>query len=68
VLFPEILGKEKAAAAFYLDACRKKRNMAEYDYVGVVAEVDAAELIEFAEELKEEVLAWLQKKHSELLG
>jgi len=63
----EILGKEKASAVFYLDACRKKRNIAEYDYVGGVTENDAIELVEFTEELREEVLDWLQENHTELL-
>ena len=31
---PEILGEAKKADAKYLDDCRKKRNIVEYEYVG----------------------------------
>jgi hypothetical protein len=64
---PKILGPEKSADAGYLDACRTKRNMAEYDSVGVVSKRDADELIDFVVSLKEEVLAFLKTNHSELL-
>ncbi len=33
---PEILGKELKEDALYLDTCRKKRNIAEYDQIGVI--------------------------------
>lgn len=41
--------------------------MVEYDYVGGVTEEDVDELIEFVNELREEVLIWLNEHHSELL-
>ena len=63
---PLILGKERNADAIYLDSCRSKRNIVEYDYVGGVTEHDADELIEFVKELKTDVLDWLNKKHPEL--
>jgi hypothetical protein len=44
---PLILGKENKADAEYLDACRSKRNIVEYDYVGAVTKDDVSELIEF---------------------
>jgi hypothetical protein len=64
---PEILGETKKPDAEYLDDCRKKRNIVEYDYVGGVSESDADELIEFVKEFKEEVIRWLKKHHSELI-
>jgi hypothetical protein len=33
---PEILGEARKGDAKYLDDCRKKRNIVEYDYVGVL--------------------------------
>ena len=50
----------------YLDACRSKRNIVEYDYVGGVTENDANEVIDFARGLKEEVKIWLEREHPEL--
>jgi uncharacterized protein (UPF0332 family) len=64
---PEILGDTKKADAEYLDDCRKKRNILEYDYVGGVSESDADELIKFVKEFRGEVIAWLKEKHPELI-
>jgi hypothetical protein len=60
---PLILGKERKRDAEYLDSCRSKRNIVEYDYVGGVTGDDADELIEFVKEFKADVLDWLKKKH-----
>jgi uncharacterized protein (UPF0332 family) len=64
---PEILGEAKKADAEYLDDCRKKRNIVEYDEVSGASESDADELIGFVKEFKDEVIAWLKKSHTELL-
>jgi uncharacterized protein (UPF0332 family) len=64
---PEILGETKKADAKYLDDCRKKRNIAEYEYVGGASKSDAEELIKFAKELRDDVMTWLKKHHPELL-
>ena len=64
---PEILGEAKKADAEYLDDCRKKRNIVEYDEVGGASESDADELIGFVKEFKDEVIAWVKKNHPELL-
>jgi hypothetical protein len=64
---PEILGEAKKPDAEYLDDCRKKRNIVEYEYVGGASGPDADELIEFVKDLRDEVIAWLKKNHPELL-
>lgn len=61
-----ILGKERQDDADYLDACRVKRNTAEYDLAGQISEDEAVELIEFAEDLKGTVLEWLEARHPKL--
>ena len=60
---PLILGNEKADDASYLDACRVKRNIVEYDYAGSTSENEAEELIKFVKELQIEVLNWVEKNH-----
>jgi hypothetical protein len=62
-----ILGKAKSPDVQYLDACRAKRNIVEYDQIGVVGKADADELIAFTEELRQIVLKWLKKQHPDLL-
>lgn len=64
---PEILGNVRKADAEYLDDCRKKRNIVEYDYVGGASESDADELIVFVKAFKDDVITWLQKHHPELI-
>lgn len=64
---PLILGKKHEQDAKYLDVCRNKRNIAEYDYIGGVTEEDVSELVGYAKELHDEVLRWLNKHHAELL-
>jgi len=64
---PEILGETKKKDAEYLNDCRKKRNIVEYEYVGGASGTDADELIEFVKDLRDEVMNWLKKNHPELL-
>jgi hypothetical protein len=65
---PKILGSEKNDDTVYLDTCRAKRNMAEYDSVGVATDRDSDELIDFVKSFREEVLEYLRIKHPGLLG
>jgi len=54
------------ASHTYLNACRLKRNKAEYDRIGVVSQDEAEELIGFVREFLDEALAWLRARHPEL--
>lgn len=63
---PLILGPGRKADAEYLDTCRIKRNTVEYDYAGAATRKDAQELIDFCKELREDVIAWLEREHFEL--
>jgi uncharacterized protein (UPF0332 family) len=63
---PEILGRARKADAKYLDDCRKKRNIAEYDYAGGASASDADELIAFIKGFKDDVITWLKDHHPDL--
>lgn len=63
---PLILGERREDDADYLELCRRKRNITEYDRAGAVTEADVAELITFAKELRADVLGWLKQNHSDL--
>jgi len=63
-----ILGSERKDDVAYLDACRKKRNIVEYEQAGVTTETQADELVEFVRTFRTDVLAWLADHHTELLG
>ena len=62
-----ILGPDRKADVEYLEVCRKKRNIIEYDSPGSVSAADAAELLKFVVELRTSVLKWLGENHPELL-
>lgn len=63
---PLILGDARKDDADYLDACRAKRNTAEYDAAGTVSQSEADELRAFATELRLDVIAWLKSHHPTL--
>ncbi len=62
-----VLGPGRKADVEYLEVCRKKRNIIEYDAAGTVTDRDATELAAFVVELRDGVLAWLREHHAELL-
>jgi len=64
---PLILGEKRAGDARYLDTCRKKRHVVEYETAGGASDGEAEELIEFAAGLREDVLGWLRANHPELM-
>lgn len=64
---PLIMGTDRTDDTKYLDACRKKRNIVEYEQIGTVTGQDADELIEFVKEFKGEVKGWLKENHQELI-
>ncbi|MBI4206686.1 MAG: hypothetical protein HY527_16820 [Betaproteobacteria bacterium] len=57
----------KAARVNQLDRFRKKRNIGGYEAAGVVSDREAAEMLELAARLRDEVLAWLNASHPELV-
>ncbi len=51
-----------------LDRFRKKRNVAEYDVVGTISEQEAAEMLELARSLRQQIYDWLYQNHPTLLS
>ena len=62
-----ILGPGRQSDVDYLDTCRAKRNKAEYDIAGQIGVEEARELVTFTEELRADVVSWLDGNHPELL-
>ena len=50
-----------------LDQGRKKRNISEYDRIGMISDQEADEMIELAERLRQDVEAWFQGRHPDLM-
>jgi hypothetical protein len=57
---PLVLGADFRELSEYLDACRIKRNHAEYDTAGAVGESEADELIGATKSLRKTVVRWLK--------
>jgi len=64
---PLILGAGHREDADYLDACRSKRNTAEYDSAGHISPEEARELVQFSTQLRAAAVSWLRANHPELL-
>lgn len=64
---PMILGDDRQGDATFLDTCRVKRHVVEYDRVGAITAADVNELIDFVETFKADVLVWLRENYSELI-
>ena len=62
------IGVHRKDDAAYLDACRIKRNVVEYDNIGGASHAEAIELLDFVKELRKEVLKILAEKYPELLS
>ena len=67
-LLPVLLGDGQRRGATYLDACRRKRNVAQYDRADTISPDESRALRAAARELQDEVLVWLAEVHPELLG
>jgi hypothetical protein len=50
-----------------LNACRRKRNIADYERVGLVSEQEIKKMVALAGELRAMVAEWLKKNHPELI-
>ena len=63
-----ILGPDRTADVEYLEVCRKRRNVIEYDAAGTVSAPEADELAAFVVELRKVAVVWLRERHPELLS
>lgn len=65
---PLVMGKEFTHIRDFLDNCRRKRNISEYDAVGTVSEKELNDLLEITSNFKEQVKNWLEKNHPDLVS
>jgi hypothetical protein len=66
-VLPEILGPAAQARADYLDSCRAKRNVSDYDRAGEISDRELDELMLEVRAFRQDVVAWLRSHHSALL-
>jgi hypothetical protein len=61
------LGPSVSKLMAYFETCRRKRNTLDYNVANVVSDTEAAELLQKAQELRQEVEAWIAKHHPSLV-
>jgi hypothetical protein len=61
------LGSGVSKLTAYFETCRRKRNTLDYDIANVVSDTEAAELLQKAQEFKQQVEEWIVMKHPSLV-
>ena len=64
---PEVMGPQTQARADYLDSCRSKRNVTDYDRIGLISDTEVEEIIAEAQAFQEDLMIWLRENHPLLL-
>ena len=59
------LGSDFKETVIYLNACRTKRNISDYESTGTISESEVGELIKNVEELFSDVKNWVRKHFSD---
>ena len=67
-LLPVLLGDQQRRGAMYLDACRRKRDVAEHEHADATTLAESRALLATVRELQEEALTWLTEEHPDLVG
>lgn len=60
------MGAQAQGRADYLDNCRSKRNVTDYDRVGEISQREVEEMLAEARAFREDLLDWLKRNHPAL--
>lgn len=66
-MLPEIMGTQAQPRADYLNACRSKRNITDYDRAGEISETEVTEILDEARVFRADLIAWLRTHRPGLL-
>jgi len=66
-VLPEIMGSQAQTRADYLDNCRAKRNVSDYDRAGEISDSELRELMAEGQAFRRDLLAWLRANHAALV-
>lgn len=64
---PHIMGDSEQDRADYFDSCRRKRNIADYDAAGEIADSEVQELCDEAKVFGRVVQDWLRSNHPDFV-
>jgi hypothetical protein len=66
-VLPDVMGAAVRARADYLDTCRSKRNVTDYDRAGEISLREVEEIVNEVTAFRADLVAWLRSKHPALL-
>jgi hypothetical protein len=61
------MGSQAQTRADYLDNCRAKRNVSDYDRAGEISDSELRELMAEGQAFRRDLLAWLRANHAALV-
>jgi hypothetical protein len=61
------MGNDFTVVRDYLDNCRRKRNVSEYDTAGTVSEKEVNDLLALVLNFKNQVEGWLKENYPDLI-
>jgi hypothetical protein len=64
---PLVMGSDFNVVRDYLDNCRRKRNVSEYDAAGTISKKEMNDLLDLIHNFKKQVEAWLKENHPDLI-
>jgi DNA-binding transcriptional MerR regulator len=65
---PLVMGEHFSSLRDYLDNCRRKRNISEYDAVGTVSVKEVDDILQTIQDFKTEIENWLSQNHPEVFS
>ena len=64
---PLVMGNNFNVVRDYLDNCRRKRNLSEYDAAGTISQKELNDLLVLVMNFKNQVKDWLREHHPDLI-
>ena len=64
---PLVMGNDFNVIRDYLDNCRRKRNVSEYDTAGTISKKEVKDLLALILNFKNQVEEWLRENHPDLI-
>jgi hypothetical protein len=64
---PLVMGQDLNIIRDYLDNCRRKRNVSEYDAAGTISNKEINDLLEVVQNFRNQVEKWLRENYPDLI-
>lgn len=65
---PLVMGNDFNVVRDYLDNCRRKRNVSEYDAAGTISKKEVSDLLDLVLNFKNQVEKWVRENHPDLIS